>query len=181
GRSNLADTVVVRVGDKKIAALIHGDTERVPEFRGRCRPAVSAEARNSITRHGADDAGRSDLTNTVVVGVGDEEIAVLVHGDSVRKRQYCGSCRAAVSAEAICSVAFARHEANSSRGRDLPDALVNRQSNVQIPFCVSCDSSHTYLSAGCEAVVIQEVPIAAFALAADYPPPVGLLGGAGAQ
>src|SRR5262249_23179373 len=81
---DLADAVVALVAEEDVAAGVHGDAERVIELGGGGRPAVPAEAASAVAGDGDDHAGRfHHLADAVVVGVGDVEVAVGVHGPPV--------------------------------------------------------------------------------------------------
>ena len=73
---NLANCAVSGVGYIEIACRVQRHTLGIVEFRTRCRAAIARVARGSVAGHGGDDpCARGDLTNPVVAGVGNIEIA----------------------------------------------------------------------------------------------------------
>ena len=66
--------MVAVVSDEQIAAGIYCDAKG-GKARGRGRPAVTAESKDPITRRRADHPAGSDLANSGVAVLSDEEIA----------------------------------------------------------------------------------------------------------
>src|SRR5262245_16369874 len=97
--------------------------------RGR-RAAVSAETELPVARHRADQSVWGHLTDTIVGGIGDEQIAKRVHSNARWTGELRGSRRAAVSAETELSVA--RHRADQSVWGHLTDTMAGGIGDEQI-------------------------------------------------
>src|SRR5207244_1449430 len=103
-----ADAVVQRVGDVDVAVGCARDRARRVErrlgrgFLGAVVPVVARPG------DGGDDAGRLiDTPNPIVVGVGDDEIAVWCNRDAVRRVQLRGRCVVVVAGESGAEVVVA--------------------------------------------------------------------------
>ena len=101
GEIDLADAVIVGVGDEEVPAGVHARRHRAVQLGGGGRAAVAAVARGSVAGDGGDHAGSAiHLADAVVVSVGDEEVPGRVHRHALRGRQLGGGGLAAVPAVA---------------------------------------------------------------------------------
>ena len=82
-RRDLADHVVVTVGDEQVARGIDGDAAGVVQLGGGRGSVVAAVTGGAVAGDGDDVAGRLDhLADHVVADVGDEQVARGVDGDA---------------------------------------------------------------------------------------------------
>src|SRR5207244_1510700 len=81
-RRDFANALVVRVGDEQVAGGIEGDSLGISDFSCRRRTAVSGKTTGPIAHDRADDAIRRYQPYSIIDGVGNEQIARCVHGDS---------------------------------------------------------------------------------------------------
>ena len=79
---DLADAVVVAIGDIEVACAVRGYAPGVVQLRDGSQAAVPAEsAVSSGTRDGGNDACRDiDLADAVVVAIGNIDVACAVRG-----------------------------------------------------------------------------------------------------
>ena len=101
GGIDLADAVVVAIGDVEVALAVHRHGAGVVELCLSCRAAVPAEALLPRSRNGGDRPDGIDLADAVVGGICDVEVALAVHRHASGKVELCLSCRAAVPAETV--------------------------------------------------------------------------------
>src|SRR5690349_6281056 len=80
GRSDFANRVVGRVGDKDIALLIYGDSAWSVEH-GRRGVSILQSGR-ARARDCCDLSIRRDFADAVVVGIGDIDVARLIYSDA---------------------------------------------------------------------------------------------------
>src|SRR5882672_10484809 len=81
-RRHLQDAEAARVGDEQAARRVHGDSNRIREEWGSRKIAVAPNTEGSAARHGAGDTTGCHLLDSLVAGIGDEQIARRVHGDA---------------------------------------------------------------------------------------------------
>ena len=94
GRGHFANGVVIRIGDIEVARDVDGDPGGRVEAGG-AAGAVGAAERSSQTRQGANGAGRRDLADGLVGGVGDKDIPPAI-GDQVGRMVEAGRAAGAV-------------------------------------------------------------------------------------
>ena len=119
--------MVAGVGDEQIAISVDRHSVRVREQRFGCRTAISAESSIAgetriAPRHCANDAGRSDLADAVVLTIRNEQVTRLVCGDVQRTYHQSGGRRAAISTKT--SIAHSCQGADDTREVYPPDATV---------------------------------------------------------
>src|SRR5262245_39992438 len=122
GRSDPADAVVFGIGDEKVSLRIDRYITRLVQLGGGSRAAVSAEAKSPVAGHSRDDAGRIDLANAIVEGVGEEQIAFTICRHARGRAELSGDSGSEVSAK-TSQCAVARHGGNDPGEVDLADAL----------------------------------------------------------
>src|ERR1019366_9345319 len=150
---NLADAMVVLVGDVQVAGGIHGDACGIVQLGAGGRAVVAAEACRPTSGHGRDHAVRN-LADAMVVLVGDVQVAGGIHGDACGIVQLGAGGRAVVAAEAC--------RPTSGHGRDhavrnLADAMVVLVGDVQVAGGIHGDACGiVQLGAGGRAVVAAE-------------------------
>src|SRR5262249_44100509 len=98
----LANALVVRVGDVQVAIGCDLDAVRPIELRGFGRAAVAAEAAHAGAGEGVDGAVRLHDADGVVHGVGDVQRAVRRDGDVARRVELRLCRRTAVSRVTRC-------------------------------------------------------------------------------
>src|SRR5205823_3276255 len=91
-RRDLADQMVVAVSDVDVPCRADGDAVRAIEARRGAGAVVVPRA--AVAGQRGDDAGRRDLADRVVAGVGDVDIAVFVAGDALRSAKLRDLARA---------------------------------------------------------------------------------------
>ena len=85
---DLADDVVVGIGDINIAGRVNGETLRIQQVGVGCWSTITEMARNAGTGNRGDDAGGFvDLADHIIVGVGNVNIAIHVHRDTSREKE----------------------------------------------------------------------------------------------
>ena len=119
---DLADAVVVAVGDEVPAVGRRGDADRLVQRRGGRRPAVTAQRGGACPGHGVDDAARRHLPDAVLVDRRDEVPAVGLREDVVGERQL-GARRGTAVTERAAAPGDRRDRA---AGADPADAVVVR-------------------------------------------------------
>src|ERR1019366_5017878 len=127
GRADLANSVVVEVGDVQIAAGVHGETAGIVEHRTGGRTAIAGEAGASVTGNRADDPCSVDLANPVDI----EKIDVTrgIHGHFARNHGRVDS-ETAVAVDRIGSVAG--KGGDDSGGVHFADSVVPGIANVHV-------------------------------------------------
>ena len=117
-RDDLADSVVVLVGDEQVARGVDGDGVGAIQLGGGREPAVAAVAGCAVAGHGDDVAGRlDDLADHVVVAVDDEQVARGIDGEAPGTIQLGGGRRAVVARVTGCAIADRGHDrARGARG-----------------------------------------------------------------
>src|SRR4030095_14196858 len=98
GRVDLADAVVLGVGDIDVARGIGLYVHRRVQAALRRRAAIAAEFRAAVARHGGDDSV-ADSANTMVAGVGDEQVAGWIERDAGWLGKACLDSWTAVAAK----------------------------------------------------------------------------------
>src|SRR5262249_14270187 len=93
-----ANAVVVPVGDEYLVLGVDGQGGGIVQLGGGGGAAVAAEAGSAGAGDGDDDAVGLDLADTLVVLVGEEDVAVAVEGHAPRLAQHRGGGRAVVAA-----------------------------------------------------------------------------------
>lgn len=135
---DLADTVVVEIGDVKVVDLIDRQTVGIAEAGGVSGSIdVVSDARSSEVGH---LAGGVDLADAVVGIVGDVEIAETIDGDPVGEME--GGRRA--GSGGISAVTAACEGGDFARGVDLADTVVGGVCDVEIAEAVGGDA-HRFL------------------------------------
>src|SRR5207244_12169641 len=127
-----APDAVVSIGDEDVARGVEGDAVGVLELRGRRRPAVAAEARTAIARHGRNGSRRRvDAPDAVVLLISDEQVSCRAEGNAGGEARFGPGGRTAVAAEA--RTLFASHGGNNP-GCCLykADAVVRPVGNCQV-------------------------------------------------
>jgi hypothetical protein len=89
--------VVTRVGNKERAGGIHGYRKRIVQCRRRSLATITAEASNTIPRHGGDDSIGGDSADATVSIIGNKERASNIHGHTHRTVQRRRRSRAAIA------------------------------------------------------------------------------------
>ncbi len=84
--------------------------------------AVAAEALRSVSGHGADDAGRRNLADAVIIIVSDEKVARGIHCHTIWNIKLGRRGRSAIAAEALRSIS--RYRADDASRCDLADAVI---------------------------------------------------------
>ena len=121
---HLAHAIVGGIGDVKISGRVDRDTRRVVELRGGGRAVVAAVASGSAAGHGRDyPRGKVHFADTIVAGIGDEEVTRGVYGDICGAVEPGGGGLAAVAAIAGNSVAGDGGD-HARGGVDFADAVV---------------------------------------------------------
>jgi hypothetical protein len=92
------DTVALRVGNQESASIVPGDIGRAQERRLEGQAARCGE-RLAVAGDRHHRPVRLNSANPSVAGVGDNESATRIEGDSARKAQTCGNCGAEITAE----------------------------------------------------------------------------------
>ena len=150
---NLADAVIIRIGDVEVAGGIHGDASGIVQL-GAGGLAVTAIACRSVSRHGGHRSVR-DFADAVVIRIGDVQVAGGIHGDAFGIVQLDGRGRALT---AVACRSVSRHGGDDrSVGKNLADALVIRIGDVQVESRIHGDASgRVQLGAGGQSVVAAE-------------------------
>ena len=105
GEIDLADHIVLVVGDEKVSVSVHRDANGAPHAGCGGRAAIAAVAKGSVARDGGDHAGGEiDLADPVVVVIVDEEVPGSVHRDAVWCGELAGGGRAAIATEAFTAI-----------------------------------------------------------------------------
>src|SRR5207253_1188676 len=122
-RRDLADAVVVGVGNEKVTRGVDGDTGRGRQLYARGGAPVAAEAGTPGAGGGRDDPGRRrDLTDAVVIRVRDEEVARGVDRDT-RRGLELGAGGGAAVVDRVTPAAGDRRD-DPAPSRHLADAVV---------------------------------------------------------
>ena len=152
-----ADAVVRRVRDEEVAGGVDGDAARDPQLGAGGGAVVTAEAGvTGAGDRGDDPAAGYDLTDTVVLGVRDEEVARGVHGDAGRVPQLRARAGAPVAAEAGNTGAGDRGD-DPGAGGDPADAVVTGVRDEEVARSVDGDAGRVpELRAGGGAPVAEE-------------------------
>ena len=111
------DTVVERVGDEKIAIVVDGHCLGDIQASTGGGAVVAAKVGYTVTCHSGDGTGRLEVSDTVVEGVGDEEVVVAIHRHSDGEIQAGAGSRAAVTAIAGRSTTTRYGADDGSAGR----------------------------------------------------------------
>ena len=131
---NPADTIVECIRDKEIALAVRSHaTGRVQTTTDGCA-VIAAEVGRTITGHSGDNAARAYFPDTVVEGVSNEEIAVVVDGHCLGDIQASARGRASVTAETHRAVAG--HCCDGPGGLELANAVVERVGDEEVVFTV---------------------------------------------
>jgi hypothetical protein len=77
-RSHFTYAIVPKIRDIQVACAIHSDSIRCVQTRGRRRPPIPTESSRPVAGHRRDRAIRSDLAHTMVIGIGDKQVACTV-------------------------------------------------------------------------------------------------------
>ena len=152
---DLANAVVVLIGDVEVARPVHRHASGQEERRLDRRAAVSAEASLFRARDGGDRPGAIDPADAVVVSIGDIEVARPVHRHAIGIVETRLSCRAAIPAEPLLS--RARNGGDRPGGIHLADAVVVGIGDVEVACAVhrhAIGQVETRLS--CRAAVLAE-------------------------
>ena len=96
---DLADAVVGGICDVEVALAVHRHASGKVELCLSCRAAVPAETVLPRSRNGGDRPGGIHLANTVVVAIGDVEIARAIHRHVIGQVETRRNRRAAVPGE----------------------------------------------------------------------------------
>jgi len=115
--------MVPSVRDNHIASRIQRQRGGQVEPGRRCRASIATESRRARACNRRNQPARgSDLAHTLVVAVGDEQIARCVHRESGGRVEFRGGGRAVVAGKALHSVA--RDRGDDSGRRDLANDVV---------------------------------------------------------
>src|SRR5206468_1978203 len=118
--------------DEEVAGGVDGDAARDPQLGAGGGAVVTAEAGvTGAGDRGDDPAAGYDLTDTVVLGVRDEEVARGVDGDAGRVPQLRAGGGAPVAEEARTAGAGERGD-DAGAGRDPADAVVRRVRDEEV-------------------------------------------------
>src|SRR5262249_11928845 len=123
GRVDLPDAVVVEVGDVEIAGRIHLEPGRARDLRGGRRAVVAREPGDARADDRVDRTARVDRADALVLRVGEDDVAGLVHDDVGRAVEPDDGRGHAVDAEGRRAVARDRGD-RAGRRVDLADAIV---------------------------------------------------------
>src|SRR2546425_604778 len=119
---DLADAEVALVSNEEVARGIDGDIVREVQRGAGGQAAVAAEAGNAAAGDGGDDPGAGrDLTDAVVLGVRDEQIALGVDDDPCQGPHLSPDRRASLAPQAGAAGAGDGGD-DPGAGRDLADA-----------------------------------------------------------
>jgi hypothetical protein len=99
GRVDAPDPVVAGVGDVHAAVGVGGHVEGQGQLRRERVAAVAGRAAGADAGEGVDVAGRVDHADALVVRVGNEHVAVGVHGEAERPIDLRQRRRATVTGE----------------------------------------------------------------------------------
>ena len=102
---NFSNPVVVRICNVQTTRGIHCQALRRGKRSAYCRAAITGKRRSTITRNGSDRTSRQ-LSNAIISGVCDEEIAARVQSNTRRTAERSGRCRAAVTGKCRDAVSF---------------------------------------------------------------------------
>ncbi len=72
--------MITLVGDKEVAAPIHRNPGWEIQAGSSGRSTIAGESLHSVARNRGNRPQSVDLTNAVIRGVRDEEVACLIHG-----------------------------------------------------------------------------------------------------
>src|SRR5882762_3744967 len=136
GGIHAADAFVIQVSDEEIPTSIHANSDGKPEGRGRGRTTIAAEGKLPVAGNGGNGSGGSiHATDAAIVGVGNEEVAVGVQGDSVGMVQRGSRGRAAIPAKGKSTVAG---DGGYDAGGSIyaADAPILRVGDEEIAVCV---------------------------------------------
>ena len=121
-RRDAADDVVPGVRDQQAAVRGRDDSERLVQLGRRRRAAVARVALHARAGDGPDRPVRRDLSDPLVVAVGDQEASSRKRRDAARRADRSGSRRPTVAGEPVHAGACDRRD--RSRGGDRADAVV---------------------------------------------------------
>jgi hypothetical protein len=96
-RGDAADAVVSQVGDIEVAGRIGGQAVRKVELGGGGRAAVTAETGGSGSGDGGDDALGIHAPDTMVVRVGEVDVAQPIGRDALNRADLGRGGRAAIA------------------------------------------------------------------------------------
>ncbi len=123
GRVDLADAMVVEVGDVERSGRVERQTGRTRDLRSGGRPTVTAESGHAVADDRVDVARRVDRAHAMMVRVGEDHVARAVDDDvgwAVEANHRRGNAVDAVERRAV-----ARDGGDGARGTvDLADAVV---------------------------------------------------------
>jgi hypothetical protein len=96
-RHDLADALVLRIGDVEIAGAVHSEPRRIRELRVYRQSAIAVKSGQAGAGDGNDPAVGRHLANAVAVEFGYVEIARGIHSDVARRIQLRVSGQPAVA------------------------------------------------------------------------------------
>ena len=132
GRIDLANAIVVRVGDVDVARAVHRNIYGAEELRLNRWPPVTAEKPAALagSRDRGDGAREIHPANAVVVGIGNIEVPPAVHRNATRVVERRLNRRAPVLAEPAHSCSCDRRD--RAGGIDLTNAVVAGIGNIEV-------------------------------------------------
>src|SRR6266446_5961292 len=126
----LANSMITLVGDQEVPGPIQSYPRWEIQTGSPSRAAIAGEALRSIACYCGDRPGSIDLPNAVIGGVGDVEVAGLIHCYSEWSAQTGARSRGMVTGKA--SVPIARHRRNDPRSIYLADAIIESVGDVEV-------------------------------------------------
>src|SRR5439155_1371940 len=136
--ADLADAVVVRVGDVEVAGGIEGHAVGAAELSGGRGAAVAREALRTGAGVGRDGAAGGDLPDAVVLTLRDVEVAGGIEGHADGFVELRGGRGAAVACETHRTCAGVGRD--GAVGADLADAGVAAVCDVEIAGGIDGDA-----------------------------------------
>ena len=136
GRSDLPDRAVIRVAYVDVIRSIHGDAAGIIELGGRSG-AIGRAGVQGTAGKSRDHAGRRDLANRVVVGIGDIDVARAVRGQAAGNVEFRAGPGAVVVSDFVERAGEGRDNAT---GRNLADRVGAGFRNIKIPGAVGRDT-----------------------------------------
>ena len=130
GGVDLADAVVVPMGDVEATRPVHRHAIGRVDPRLSCRTAVSAETELPRARHGRDRPSGVDLADTIIATIGDVEVARSVCRHAIGRVDLRLSRGTVISAET--EFPRARHGRDRPGGVDLADAVAAPVGDVEV-------------------------------------------------